>query len=370
MKLVAVTILLTTVILFGCDGASDDSSEKNCPTYTEGEACPACDKCETCPVCKEGDACPACEQCQKCEVCPVCKEGDACPACEQCQKCEVCPVCKEGDACPACDKSELEKDVKDLTAQLDSCNKELKTLNSKTRSKSGSRLKMLAYKGNDGSEAVLGFFFDTVKNKQCYPTSYKSNGCSDKYYCVSTSDIKSTTEYDKYYLCSKEYDKPTYDNNILNSFSYSSTQSGNVYPDRDDSSYTYYLDANCSQTLSGYFIEDSSCKYKKSDIIQGYYNKQTSFTNQCIDNTSYSGTESVYSYQYYKPKTSSFSTIYRKSGNSCSHVTDKGIILEKLPDVSLEEAKAKRKQYCQEFCVAIEDELKEWVEMTLEPVED
>lgn len=293
-------------------------------------------------------------------------QENTCPTCEKCQKCEECQKCGE---CTVCNDSQLETRVGNLTAQLETCNGKVKALNGKTRAKNGSRLKVLSYKGNDGSEAVSTMFYDTLKHINCSPIqldSYLFCG-NHKTYCAPAGYIynsKAAKDYPKFIFC------PLNDNYTTLSQFNSNFKNEHIYhPDEE----SYYLDDRCEIPLAYSFIKDDRCQHAKNDIFYERGYSKTSATRLCVDNTTYTETESIFSesYRFYKIKTAAFKAIYSKSGSSCYHETDHGIFLEPLPDNTIATARDNKKQYCEAFCAALESEMKkEWVEMTLETIAD
>jgi hypothetical protein len=264
-----------------------------------------------------------------------------------------------------------DEEVKDLVNLLDSCTTErndLKsTLKNNTKSKNGSRLKVLSYKGDDGSESSTIMFFDTFKNIICSPVKYE---CNDKVYCVAADSIQSTKEFDKYSLCSSVYNNS--DSIIVGNFSYDGVKdlpNFVIYSNEINNTH-YYTDPNCSYRYSydGDFIIDNECHYSKSDIFRVPITYTKSNKNICINGSSFYEEVVVNSYEYYKPKASSFSTIYKYENEECLMVTENAILLSSLPDISLEQAKVNRNIYCSDYCSNLESELDDYVEMKLEPM--
>lgn len=254
---------------------------------------------------------------------------------------------------------------------LDSCTTErndLKsTLKNNTKSKNGSRLKVLSYKGDDGSESTTTMLFDTVKNTICSPVNYE---CNDKVYCVATDSIQTTKEFDKHVLCSNIYDK--FDSVIIDSFGYNNVKDLNKFSVYSGKTFYFYTDPNCSDRYryNGIFVEDKECHFNKQDILRLPVSHTEENKNICIDGSSTYVESEVYRYEYYKPKVSSFSTIYRyfKETEECRVITENAILLSSLPDISLEQAKVNRNIYCSDYCSNLESELDDYVEMKLEPM--
>lgn len=371
--------------------ACSEEADKECANHSEPNKClqcETCQECQQCPTCKEGDECPACPA----QSCPTCKEGDECPACncKECDECKECPECNTDDLnsqLTSCNneltttkqalKTEQEAN-ESCVGDLDSCNAELKTAKNKTLSKNGSRLKVYAYYGVDGSQVITPQWFDTKFNNKCNYIDLEQYSCNIGAYCIPFSYTylsDSITNNSYYYLCSSTYDSEQYDPTILSIFGSGNMSSKSVYTSiykHDNNS--YYLDSNCTSMISNDYVVDSECNYKQDTILRDSVSySEPSDARLCIDNSSYTGTISKSKYVYYKPLNPSFVTLYRKSGNTCSVYKEKVILLQQIEEVnpSIEEARANRILYCKKFCQDIDAEAiqKDWVKMELKTID-
>ena len=402
-----------------CPKQECPSCEKDCVNDTDNgwcgdgicdsdESCNSCEKdcgqCKECPALecdgKECPSCPSCEVCQKCETCPTLecpslecdgKECPSCPSCEVCQKCETCPTLecdgKECPSCPSCqecDKSELESQIKDLnsdlsktkealetqikatescTGDLDSCTKDL-AQKSLRNNKSGDRLKLYAYIGEDGTQVINTYrLYDTKNKKDCTITDYTDYGCDNMRYCANAknSTLNPNGEWNKYVYCNSTYDSKENESTIVSLFGEITSISVSI-PKTDSGEYEYYTDSECTNGLSSPYINDTSCILNADTIAMANTYETTNVeTRICMDSSTYEYTSSKAVLKYYKPiANSGFTTLYRKSSKNCSEYDyyKNIVLLRELNNNEVTEiinkAKQKRKEYCQNYCKEID----------------
>ena len=353
-------ILGLSVLLLACDDDPDQGSE--------------CPKCET-------QSCPK-QECPSLEC-----NGTKCPSCPSCPTCNT--------TSEQCNTTELDAKITRLTGDLESCNGDLDScttqLSNKARNiKSGSRIKVSQYVGEDGSQLGVYLYFDTLKNKQCTLTnfsSYSKYGCDTGIYCTTSSEYKKSSTFvdpslhnvvnggDLSAYCSETYD---YDSIIMSVFGKMPKVISISHRDG------FYLDSSCSTPVpaTAPYIIDSSCDYNKDSIFHGQVvetGEQQEAEHVCMDG-------SIYKFNYggttvrdvfYRPKYTTFTKLYGKNGSNCSELTSykNVILLEEVTDLSyekyLQQARENRNKACKQICEAINQEAidESWVKIQLVEVQ-
>lgn len=257
---------------------------------------------------------------------------------------------------------------------LESCHKDLKVLKAKPKSKSGSRLKLLAYEGEDGSLSIqTGTYYDTQLKTEC--SAYFVNYCdTEEYYCLpqgllNADKLNAQQQYPEYAWCNNYWD----DNKDI----VLSTAQKMMYP-MSSSDYIreltntddLYLDANCTSKIDKHFgaiqyIEDEHCNYNKDTVFSKWRSLpqgEASLSRICIDGTKYEdfSTDTESRVFFYKPSDESFHTIYRRDSKDRCYEYEKGNIILLTPideaGTSFEQALAARRTYCESYCAALKAE--------------
>ena len=296
------------------------------------------------------------------------------------------PLVACDDDSDSCDASKLDAKITSLTDDLNACNS---AVSKKPQgSKSGTRLKIYNYVSDGGAQWDAPYIYDSVKKKGCDILDlrpFSEYGCNASIYCNTTDRFKDVKQYLSpnstayaneyhYYIlrdCFDSFDSSRIHPDGTYGYQWYSENASDIdallrahYPGYFKDGYgnisiwnleasdnnPYYLDSSCTTPLVGYVINDSSCKLNSDSIIA--VNAQ--------------------GFSYYRPKSSTFTTVYRKGSTECTDYSHHFVFLEKLNDATLkpyiDTAKNNLKYNCSQICTAINKEAAEedWVELHLE----
>ena len=253
---------------------------------------------------------------------------------------------------------------------LESCHKDLKVLQAKPKSKSGSRLKLLAYEGEDGSLSIqTGTYYDTLLKTEC--SAYNNMYCNDdSIYCIPRElnwALNANKQYPSYIFCSDAYSS---DESIITYGSYFKSNIASSVSEIIADGRTYFANSNCTSAIEPkygkiQYVADDDCLYNKDTV---FFNTQSVLTSNstdsriCIDGSKYEKTNPKYNAitSYYKPIDSTFHSIYYLNSNGKCEVYKKGniILLKEIDkkEISLDIARANRRTYCESYCAALKAE--------------
>ena len=261
-------------------------------------------------------------------------------------------------------------DLETAQNNLESCQRELKVLKAKPKSKSGSRLKLLAYEGEDGSLSIqTGTYYDTLLKTEC--SAYNNMYCNDdSIYCIPRElnwALNANKQYPSYIFCSDAYSS---DESIITYGSYFKSNIASSVSEIIADGRTYFANSNCTSAIEPkygkiQYVADDDCLYNKDTV---FFNTQSVLTSNstdsriCIDGSKYEKTNPKYNAitSYYKPIDGTFHSIYYLNSNGKCEVYKKGniILLKEIDkkEISLDIARANRRTYCESYCAALKAE--------------